>query len=63
MAEILEADVFAKIKEMWMFSPETWNKLLKSIIWQWTRKDADKLFFDFMWREVDNKAFMERYWI
>ena len=48
---------------MWMFSPETWNKLLKSIIWQWTRKDADKLFFDFMWREVDNKAFMERYWI
>ena len=62
-AEILEADVFAKIKEMWMFSPETWNKLLKSIIWQWTRKDADKLFFDFMWREVDNKAFMERYWI
>jgi len=62
-AEIIEADVFSKIKEMWMFSPETWEKLLKTIIGQWTRKKATELFFDFMWREVDNKAFMERYWL
>lgn len=62
-AEILEADVFAKIKEMWMFSPETWEKLFKTIIWQGSRKTAKELFFDFMWREVENKAFMERYWI
>lgn len=62
-AEIIEADVFSKIKEMWMFSPETWEKLLKTIIWQWTRKKASELFFDFMWRDVDNKAFMKRYWI
>lgn len=60
-AEIIEADVFSRIKEMWMFSPETWEKLLKTIIWQWTRKKATELFFDFMWREVENKAFMERY--
>lgn len=62
-AEIIEADVFSRIKEMWMFSPETWEKLLKTIIWQWTRKKATELFFDFMWREVENKAFMERYWL
>ena len=62
-AEIIEADVFSRIKEMWMFSPSTWEKLLKTIIGQWTRKKASELFFDFMWREVDNKAFMERYWL
>lgn len=62
-AEMLEADVFARIKEMWIFSSETWEKLLKTIIWQWTRKKASELFFDFMWRKLDNKAFMERYWI
>lgn len=62
-AEILEADVFQKIKEMWMFSPETWEKLFETIIWQWSRKKAKELFFDFMWREVDNKAFLKRYWI
>lgn len=60
-AEIIEADVFSRIKEMWMFSSVTWEKLLKTIIWQWTRKKATELFFDFMWREVENKAFMERY--
>lgn len=62
-AEIIEADVFSRIKEMWMFSSATWEKLLKTIIWQWTRKKATELFFDFMWREVENKAFMERYWL
>ncbi len=59
-AEILEADVFARIKEMWMFNKETWDKFVNTILWQWTRKKATELFFDFMWREVDNTAFMER---
>lgn len=62
-AEMLEADVFSRIKEMWMFSRETWEKLFSTIIWQWTRKKASELFYDFMWRELDNKAFIERYWI
>lgn len=62
-AEMLEVDVFSRIKEMWIFSPETWEKLLKTMIGQWSRKKAWDLFFDFMWRELDNKAFMERYWI
>lgn len=61
-AEIIEADVFSKIKEMWMFDKKTWDKLFSTIIGQWTRKKAPELFFDFMWREVDNKAYLERYW-
>jgi Zn-dependent oligopeptidase len=59
-AEILEADVFLKIKELWMFDPEVWKKLVDTLIGQWTRKDAWELFIDFMGRKVDNKAFMER---
>jgi Zn-dependent oligopeptidase len=62
-AEIIEADIFSKIKKMWMFDPKTGEKFLKTILWQWTRKKATELFHDFMWREVDNKAYMERYWL
>jgi Zn-dependent oligopeptidase len=60
-AELLEADVFNKIKKMWMFSPKTGEELLKTIIWQGTRKKASKLFFDYMWRKLKDKAFLERY--
>lgn len=62
-AEIIEADVFSKIKELWMFDRKVWEKFLNTILWQWTRKTATELFFDFMWREVDNTAFMERKWL
>lgn len=59
-AEIIEADVFSRIKDLWMFDRKVWEKLLNTLLWQWTRKPAKELFFDFMWREVDNIAFMER---
>jgi peptidyl-dipeptidase Dcp len=59
-AEIIEADVFSRIKELWMFDREVWEKFINTILGQWTRKKATELFFDFMWREVDNIAFMER---
>lgn len=62
-AEILEADVFEKIKEMWMFNRETWEKFVNTILWQWTRKPAKDLFFDFMWREVSDEAFLKRKWL
>jgi peptidyl-dipeptidase Dcp len=61
-AEIIEADIFCKIKEIWMFNPKTWKKLLKTIIGQGTRKKANELFFDFMWRKVKDEAFLKRYW-
>jgi oligopeptidase A len=60
-AEIIEADVFSKVKKMWMFNPKTWKRLLETIIWQWTRKRADELFKDFMGRKVRDKAFLEKY--
>ena len=59
-SEIIEADVFSRIKELWMFDRSVWEKFLSTILWQGTRKTATELFFDFMWREVDNTAFMER---
>jgi Zn-dependent oligopeptidase len=62
-AEILELDVFTKIKELWMFDEKTGKKLFKTIIWQWTKKKAKELFFDFMWREPSIKAFLEKYWL
>lgn len=62
-AEILEADVFERIKEMWMFDRNTWEKFISTILWQWTRKEAWELFKDFMWRDLNNEAFMKRKWL
>ena len=59
-AELLEADVFERIKQMWMFDSKTWEKFVKTILWQGTRKPANELFRDFMWRDLDNTAFMKR---
>jgi len=59
-AEIIEADVFSKIKEMGMFSRKTWEKFLNTILWKGCTKPWKELFYDFMGRKVDNKAFMER---
>lgn len=62
-AEIIEADTFAEIKKLWMFDRSVWEKFINSILGQWTKKPARELFYDFMWREVDSKAFMERKWL
>ncbi len=62
-AEILEKDIWEEIKKHWIFNREIWEKFIKTILWQWTRKKASELFKDFMWREVDNKAFMKNKWL
>lgn len=62
-AEILEADVFARIKELWMFNPEVGKHFLETILWQGCRKPESELFKDFMWRELDNTAFMKKKWL
>jgi oligopeptidase A len=62
-AEILEADVFAKIKELWMFNPKVGKHFLETILWQGCRKPESELFKDFMWRELDNTAFMRKKWL
>jgi Zn-dependent oligopeptidase len=62
-AELLEADVFEKIKEMWMFDRDTWEKFISTILGQGTRKDGWELFKDFMGRELSSGAFMKRKWL
>jgi len=59
-AEILEADVFDAIEQQGMFDPKVGQKLVDTLIGQWTRKPAAELFKDFMGREVSNQAFMKR---
>ncbi|MDD3794331.1 MAG: M3 family metallopeptidase [Candidatus Gracilibacteria bacterium] len=60
-AEIIEADIFSRIKEMGMFDKKTGESFLKTILGQGTRKKASELFFDFMGREVENEAYIKRY--
>lgn len=59
-AEILEADVFERIKEMGMFDTATGEKFIATILGQWTRKPAGELFKDFMGRELSSDGFMKR---
>lgn len=61
-AEIIEAEVFSEFKKNWIFDNKTSGRFLNTILWQWSRKDAKDLFKDFMWREVDIKAFLDRKW-
>lgn len=61
-AEILEADVFERIQELWMFERNVWEKFIATILWQGTKKEASELFRDFMWRELSNEAFIKRKW-
>ena len=60
-AEALEADVFSKIKENWFFNPEIWHHYRDQILAQGTKKPAIELFEDFMGRELDPQALIEKY--
>ena len=60
-AELLEADVFQKIKKAWIFNPEIWSAYKEKILVPWTRKPAAELFFDFMQRGPSDEALMKKY--
>lgn len=62
-AEILEAQAWEHIKANGIFEPEIGEKFISSILGQGSRKDANKLFKDFTWKEVDSSAFMKRKWL
>lgn len=62
-AEQLWADVFSKIKEKGMFNCYIWEQFMKKILTQWTRKPANELFYDFMWRNVSEDALLKKYWL
>ena len=60
-AEALEADVFSKIKKKGLFNPEIWHQYRDQILAQGTKKPAIELFEDFMGRELDPQALIEKY--
>lgn len=60
-AELLEADVFQKIKKAWIFNPEVWSAYKEKILIPWTRKPASELFLDFMQRKPSDEALMKKY--
>ena len=60
-AEALEADVFSKIKKKGLFNPEIWHQYRDQILAQGTKKPAIELFEDFMERELDPQALIEKY--
>ena len=62
-AEQLWADVFSKIKENGMFNSHIWKEYMNKILIQWTRKTANELFHDFMWRKVSEDALLKKYWL
>lgn len=62
-AEMLEADIFAKIENMWMYDKKVWENYIKHIIEPWCLIPAWELFFNFMWRNLDIQAFVKRRWI
>jgi len=59
-AEIIEADIFSEFKKNGIFNKETWERFLHTILWAWSLKSAKDMFFDFMWRELSDKSFLER---
>lgn len=59
-AEIIEAQVFDKIKKEWMFNKEVWKKYIDSILWPWTKKPAKELFYDFVKSDLDINYFYKR---
>ena len=60
-AEALEADVFSKIRKKGLFNPEIWHQYRDQILAQGTKKPAIELFEDFMGRELDPQALIEKY--
>ena len=60
-AEALEADVFSKIKKKGLFNPEIWHQYRDQILAQGTKKPAIEIFEDFMGRELDPQALIEKY--
>ena len=61
-AEIIEADMFSKFKENWIFDKETADKFYNTVLSQWSRKPALELFKDFMWRDIELNWFYEKKW-
>lgn len=59
-SEVLDADAFSRFKQEGIFNPKTGQDFLKSILSQGNSKDVAEQFRDFMGRDPNVKALLER---
>lgn len=59
-SEVLDADAFSRFKKEGIFNPQTGHDFLNSILSQGNSQDVAELFRQFMGREPDVKALLER---
>ncbi len=59
-SEVLEADLFGRFREGGLFSRELGEALLDTILSRGDEEDPDRLFRDFMGRDPDPEALLER---
>jgi oligopeptidase A len=59
-SEVLDADAFSRFKKEGIFNPKTGHDFLDSILSQGNSQDAAELFRQFMGREPEVTALLER---
>lgn len=62
-ADIIVEDIWAEFKKYWAFDEKTSKNYLENILSAGCINKADIMFKNFMWREVDIKAFLEENWV
>ena len=58
-ADIIVDEIWKVFRDNWIYNKEISSKFEKTILWAWSIKKAEEMFFDFMWREVKIDAFLE----
>ena len=59
-SEVLEADLFGKFKASGIMNPEVGQDYMETILTQGDSDDPENLFADFMGRDVDKQALLDR---
>ena len=62
-ADIIVDEIWKVFKENWVYNKEIAKKFEDTILGAWSIKKADKMFLDFMWREIKIDAFLEEKWL
>jgi len=62
-ADIIVDEIWKVFKENGVYNKEIAKKFEDTILGAWSIKKADKMFLDFMWREIKIDAFLEEKWL